>query len=486
MPEENATLPGEQTVPPTSPSILPEVDETVKISIQPETIADTEVEAYLDVAVEALKTGDFEHIKTRGLDILQSTDLWIDLGLIALSLLASAFLFRQLERGKLPTFRSLLDRIPSRKELLPRRILLVLTTWLLVLIAGIASLSCPLLRTYSLILTCFFFINLPSKFINWKSWMSVISTTLFGIIALHILGLLDDVTDFLKALSFSFGSVTINALDLLEGIVVFSVLFWLAGFTSTLITKRLCQTQDLAPNVRVLLSKAIRIGLFVLTFLITMSVMGIKLTTLAVFGGALGLGLGFGLQKVVSNLVSGIILLLDKSIKPGDVIEIEQTYGWINSLNLRYVSVVTRDNKEHLIPNEDLITHPVINWSFSSKLVRIRAPFGISYDSDLRLAMELATECATGTPRVVDSPAPRCNLIEFGDSSVNFELRFWIEDPHNGVGVVRSNVLLKVWDAFHENGIHFPFPQRDVNLRIADKEALVAALKAVNDKEETR
>lgn len=437
-------------------------------------IPDTEVEAYVETAVQAVRSGDLEHLRGWATSLVTSADFWIDIGLIAGSILISLLLFAQLERGKMPSFKRLVERIPSRKKLRPRRIILVITTWIVVLSASVAGFSCPLLRTYSLILTWFFFINLPSKFFNWKSWMSVISTALFAIITLHILGFLDNVTNFLDRLSLDLGTLNITALQILQGVVVFSVLFWFGGVASSVISNRLCKVSDLAPNVRVLMTKTFRIGFFILTVLITMSVMGIKITTLAVFGGALGLGLGFGLQKVVSNLVSGIILLLDKSIKPGDVIEIGQTYGWINSLNLRYASVVTRDNKEHLIPNEDLITNPVINWSFSSKLVRIRAPFGISYSSDLRKAMELATDCAKQAPRVVASPAPRCNLMEFGDSSVNFELRFWIEDPHNGIGQVRSEVLLAIWDAFHENGISFPFPQRDVNLRIEDKETLSA------------
>jgi small-conductance mechanosensitive channel len=447
-------------------------------------IPDTEVEAYVDRAVESVRSGDLEGLQKWAMKMVTSNEFWVDIGLIALTLLISFFLFHQLENGKMPSFKRLIDRIPSRRKLLPRRIILVVTTWIVVLSASITNLSCPLLRTYSLILTCFFFINLPSKFITWKSWMSIVSTALFAIVALHILGFLDHVTNFLERLALDLGTMRITALDVLQGIVVFSVLFWLAGFASSLISNRLCKVSDLSPNVRVLLTKAIRIGLFVVTILFTMSVMGIKVTTLAVFGGALGLGLGFGLQKVVSNLVSGIILLADKSIKPGDVIEIGQTYGWINSLNLRYVSVVTRDNKEHLIPNEDLITNPVINWSFSSKLVRIRAPFGISYSSDLRKAIELATECAKDAPRVVASPAPRCNLMGFGDSSVDFELRFWIDDPHNGVGLVRSQVLLSLWDAFHENGIAFPFPQRDVNLRIEDAEALSALARGQNPNED--
>jgi len=196
-----------------------------------------------------------------------------------------------------------------------------------------------------------------------------------------------------------------------------------------------------------------------------MSTIGLDLSSFALLGGARGVGIGFGLQKVVSNLVSGLILLLDRSIKPGDVIEIDNTYGWINSLRARYASIITRDGKEHLIPNEDLITNRVVNWSFSDKNIRVRVPLGISYDSDPRKAMELCVEAARSSGRVLNDPEPRCLLTEFGDNSVNLELRFWINDPSNGVGNARSEVLLSIWDKFKEAGISIPFPQRDLHLR---------------------
>ncbi len=445
----------------------PEVTSASEVDLP---VPDTETEAILDIASAAWKSQDFSQLKTAVVNLLSSYEFWIDIGLIFLTVIIARIIFGMFNAGRIPTIQKLFNRIPSKQKLRPFRVSLVIVTWLTLLVANVSGLSCPFLRTYSLILTWFFFINLPSKFIHWKSWMSMVSTILFVAVVLHVLGLLDDTVIFLDKHSLDLGSASISALDVIKGMGVFLILFWIAGVVSKIISNRISNVQDLEPNVKVLFTKGIRIGLFILSVLIAMGVMGLKITTLTVFGGALGLGLGFGLQKVISNLVSGIILLLDRSIKPGDVIEIEQTYGWINSLNLRYASVITRDNKEHLIPNEDLITLPVINWSYSSKLVRIRAPFGISYDSDVRLAMKLAEECANGTDRVVSSPVPRCNLMGFGDSSVDFELRFWIEDPHNGIGAVRSNVLLKVWDAFHEHGIQFPFPQRDVNLRILDKE----------------
>ena len=190
---------------------------------------------------------------------------------------------------------------------------------------------------------------------------------------------------------------------------------------------------------------------------------GVDLTGLAVLSGAIGVGLGFGLQKVVSNLVSGVIILLDKSIKPGDVISLGETFGWIRELRARFVSVVTRDGREFLIPNEDFITTQVVNWSFSDRFVRLDVDFGVSYDSDPHEVTRLAIEAASSVDRVVsDRKKPVCWMTEFGDSSINFKLRFWIIDPQDGLTNVRGKVLLALWDTFNEHGIKIPYPHREV------------------------
>jgi small-conductance mechanosensitive channel len=175
-------------------------------------------------------------------------------------------------------------------------------------------------------------------------------------------------------------------------------------------------------------------------------------------------GIGFGLQKVVSNLISGFILLSDGSVKPGDVVQIGEVYGWISSLKTRYVSVVTRDGIEYLIPNEDLITQQVINWSYSNSRVRLKVPFGVSYKSDPHQVQALVLSAMHALPRVLKTPPPVCLLQGFGDSSVDMELRVWINDPKNGVANLKSEVLFAVWDTLKENGIEIPFPQRDVHI----------------------
>ena len=213
-----------------------------------------------------------------------------------------------------------------------------------------------------------------------------------------------------------------------------------------------------------LTEKLARLVLIGLAIIIGLQSIGFDLTSITVLSGAIGLGLGFGLQKVVSNLVSGVILLLDKSIKPGDVISLGDTFGWISSLGARYVSVVTRDGKEYLIPNEDLITREVVNWSHSDEYVRLDINFGTSYGDDPHLVRRIAIDAAQSVDRVLKFRAPVCHIVGFGDSSVDYILRFWIQDPSDGLTNVRGAVFLALWDAFAAEGISIPFPQREVRI----------------------
>ncbi len=231
-----------------------------------------------------------------------------------------------------------------------------------------------------------------------------------------------------------------------------------AGFAE----RQIAKNPDLTPSLRVLIGKIVRIVLLVLAGGIALNLLGINLTALAFFGGALGLGIGFGLQKVVSNFVSGIIILLDRSIKPGDTIAIGETFGWVRSLQARFVSVITRDGREYLIPNEDFVTQRVENWSFTDTLVRIDVTFGVSYDSDPHVVRKLAVEATREIDRVLPQPQTVCHLTAFGESSLDFILRFWIADPQNGVTNIRGAALLACWDAFKAAGIAIPFPHRHI------------------------
>lgn len=340
--------------------------------------------------------------------------------------------------------------------------------WALVSVAWMvaASFSTPIImiRMASTLISVWIAIRLVTLMIESETISRFIRVVVWSMAILNIFGLLGPFVAFLSVTTFTFGATTISALAIITGVTSMIVLIWASLLVSSIIETKLRESPTVTPSARVLLSKLIRIVLVVLAFLFAMSSMGIDLTALAVFGGAIGVGLGFGLQKVVSNFISGVILLLDKSIKPGDVIEISGTYGRINKLAARYTSVISRDGREHLVPNEDIITQPVINWTFSDKKVRQHLPVNVSYNSDLEKAMALMMEAATESPRVIKSPESRVLIKGFGDNGIDLELRMWIRDSENGVSNIASEVYLAIWNKFNAGGIEFPYPQRDIHI----------------------
>ncbi|MEP3347027.1 MAG: mechanosensitive ion channel domain-containing protein [Litoreibacter sp.] len=291
-------------------------------------------------------------------------------------------------------------------------------------------------------------------------------------VTLHVLGLTGDAARILDSAALEAGEFRISMLLIVQAVVILGVLIALARFFTSTTSRRIQSNEDISPSMRVLIVKVLQIGVYGTAFYIGVKAIGIDLTGLAVLSGAIGVGLGFGLQKVVSNLVSGVIILLDKSIKPGDVISLGQTFGWINTLGARYASVVTRDGKEYLIPNEDLITNQVVNWSHSDDFVRLDIFFGTAYGDDPHAVRKLAIGAAKGVDRVLAFKPPVCHIVGFGDSSVDYILRFWIRDPTQGLTNIRGNVYLALWDAFQENNISIPFPQREVKMLDGDQPSL--------------
>ena len=291
------------------------------------------------------------------------------------------------------------------------------------------------------------------------------ATVVWVFVSLHILGLLSPFTGFLESLSYSVGGTTFTAFGALKGLLLAVIFLQGAVALSRFFAGRIAGMSEVSPSVQVLLTKSVKAALFTVAILLALSSVGIDLTSLAIFSSALGVGIGFGLQTIISNYVSGIILLVDKSIKPGDTIEVGGVYGVVRGVFSRYVSVLTRDGKEILVPNEQFVTNEVINWTFSDTNIRLRIPVGVSYGSDVEKALRLMEESVKGVGRILGSPKPVALLIEFGDSSVNLELRAWIGDTDAGVTNVKSEVLLKIWNLFDEHGVEFPFPQRDVLLK---------------------
>lgn len=324
-----------------------------------------------------------------------------------------------------------------------------------------------LLEILTSLLVAWVVVRLVSRAIRNPMLSRITAVIAYGMAVLSIWDLLGPTIEILNGPRFTLtlGEFSLSVYQVLATALLLAVLLSLAGFTSRVTERRLREADWLTPAGRVLLNKSLRIALFVFAILITIGSVGIDLTALAVIGGAVGFGIGFGLQKVFSNLISGVILLTDKSIKPGDVITVENTYGWVNKLGARYVSIITRDGIEHLIPNETMITEPVSNWTHSDANTRLRIPIGVHYETDLELATRLGVEAAQSQSRVLNDPAPRCLVKGFGESAIDLEIRFWIQDADSGVSNIKSAVILEVWRLYREHGIRIPYPQRDLHIR---------------------
>lgn len=300
--------------------------------------------------------------------------------------------------------------------------------------------------------------------------------------ALYAFGILDEVMTWLSSIGPPFGDRIISPVFVVQAIATVALFMFAANWLAGKLKTRVDELPQVEPSLRILMGNAVQVGLFFGAALLAMAGLGIPLSGLAVLGGAIGVGLGFGMQQIVANFISGVILLTDRSIKPDDVIEVDETYGVVKSLGLRYASVITRDGKEHLIPNEMLITDKVVNWSYSNKEVRVKRRLRVEYETDLRQAVDLVQKGAMETDRVLARPAPKCLVMEFGDEAIEIEVRFWINDPENGVSNVSSAVMLNIWDKFKEVGIDIPLRHEDV-LITPGSTLKVEMVKSVTDKE---
>ncbi len=298
-----------------------------------------------------------------------------------------------------------------------------------------------------------------------KAWENIISTLIWVAVALYLLDWLPAVTKAMDSVAFKLGATRVSVLSVFNFIVLSAVLFTLAMWLSNYVERRISASKHLNASLQVGVAKFLKFFLITLAILVALDAVGINLTALTVFGGALGVGLGFGLQRITSNFISGFILLFDRSIKPGDVISIGDKFGWVQELRARYIVVMDRDGVETLIPNENLVTTDVINWSYSNPNVRLKIPVSISYGDDPEQALKLLGDAAEQNSRVLKDPPPVGRLMEFGDNGIQLELRIWISDPQNGISNVRSDLNLAIWRLFKQSGITIPFPQRDVYVK---------------------
>ena len=307
-------------------------------------------------------------------------------------------------------------------------------------------------------------IRLITSVIRNEFIVRLVSLSAWLVAALSILGQLDPTIEALDSVSVVLGGLRLTPLLLIKLGVLLVVALWLTNIASNFVESRITRSGDLTPSIQVLLVKMIRLALMIFAVAVVMSAVGINLSALAIFSGAAGVGIGFGLQKIVANFISGIILLADKSVKPGDLVTIGDSSGRISAMKTRYISVAAGDGREFLIPNEDLVTQKVVNWTYTDKNTLEKVSFGTNYDADPRLVCKLAIEIAAAAPRAIKSKPPNCILTEFAEVGMKFSLTFWIGDP-DGMDNVKSDVMLSLWEAFKREGIRVPYPVREIRIR---------------------
>ncbi|PPQ27348.1 hypothetical protein CCS01_27770 [Rhodopila globiformis] len=364
-----------------------------------------------------------------------------------------------------------LDSLLHRPWLIQRVVPLITPTawviglWIAVTVAARTGWPDTVARIAMNLLIAWLVIRLAADIVPNAVLARMIAVLAWIVAALNILHLLGPTLALLDGTAIVVGGLRVSLLTIVKGVVSLTTLLWVATVASKLFERRITHVAEITPRARVLLGKLLKATLITLAVVLSLTSIGVDLSSFALFTGALGVGIGLGLQRTVSNLFSGIVLLLDRSIKPGDVIEVGGTYGWVASLGARYVAVETRDGTEYLIPNEDIITHQVINWSHNNDRVRLKVPMRVPHDSDLDQVIALALEAAAAPPRILASPAPAVLIMAFGESAIELELRFWITDAQNGVHNVKSQVLYEIWRLFQQQGIRIPYPKRDLYVR---------------------
>jgi len=330
---------------------------------------------------------------------------------------------------------------------------------------NLLKLALPLLGSLALVRAVVFVLRQAFPNALWlAAWARIISTVVWVCMALYITDLAPYVIEALEQVDFAIGKQEINLWMILHGIVTIFFTVVLALWVAGLIEARLLKVETLDSSLRIVGVRVAKALLTVIAIVASLSLVGIDMTALSVFTGALGVGLGFGLQKIASNYVSGFIILLDRSIRIGNIVQVGSEGGQVTQITTRYTVLKHASGTEYIVPNETLIGSVVQNQTFSDSRLRLTTSVGVAYDCDVELAMRLMIEAAAVQPRVLAEPAPGVFLTQFADSSINLELGFWIVDPESGKGNVVSEVNLAIWKAFRAHGIEIPFPQRDVRI----------------------
>jgi len=412
----------------------------------------------------------FGHLLTELWNDFQQPDLLWQVGALLLCL-AAAVLVDRLVRSR-ETGEGRAWEVGHRGL---RRLAFPATALVLVLVAraivgqgyhvNLLNLAVPLLLSLAVIRTVFFVLRFafsPSGTL--VGFEKVFALLAWSVVALHILGVLPELIDALESVAFTVGKQKLNLWLMLQGLATVLITLLVALWLGGMIEGRLKAAESLDANLRVVFSRLAKAALIVVAVMIGLPMVGIDLTTLSVFGGALGVGLGFGLQKIASNYVSGFIILLDRSIRIGNIITVGQERGQVTQITTRYTVVRANTGIEAIIPNETLVGSTVLNETYTDPKVRIGLPVQVAYGTDLERAMAVLVEAARSHARVLAEPPPRAFVLAFADSGINMELGLWISDPEAGTGDVRSEINLAIWRAFQAHGIEIPFPQREVRM----------------------
>ena len=291
-----------------------------------------------------------------------------------------------------------------------------------------------------------------------KTLESIIGWSVWGVLALHLTGVLPQIIQGLADMRFNIGKNPVNLLLVLQALLTVIVTIFIALWLSRVLENKLMRAEQVNVNLRVVLGKLIRIALLFIATLVALSTVGLDITLLSVFGGALGVGLGFGLQRITSNYVSGFIILLDKSMQIGDVVSVDKHYGVVHDMRSRYMVLAKQDDTHVIIPNESLITMAVVNHSFISRNEHVQLQFTIAFDSDIDHVIRLAKDIASKQSRVLATPAPEVHINSFGEHGVELILTAWVADAEKGVGGLRSAIYLEIWKAFKQHQIAFVKP----------------------------
>lgn len=441
---------------------------------------------------------DFSQAATQALGSFSFVDHMVDLSLIGgsfvfaliLSKLYRGIATKKLEALEIKT--GFMARLIGLKKRLSYPIALVCLFFLSSVSIWTVGYESYLVDLLTKLALAFLGIRFLTEFIESQLFSRIVAWVIWGLVALKLTNLWEPTQQSLDQFSFNIGDSTTSVWLIIQGISILLILIWASGQIIRIFDYWVERVNEFSPSHRVLAQKFFRVVIVVSVLVFGLSSIGIKMQTLAIFSGAIGVGLGFGMQKVVSNFISGIILLLDKSIKPGDVIAVgsssggeKDIFGWVRALGARYASIITRDGKEHLIPNELLISDHVENWSHSNDKIRLKIPVTVSYESDVERALEILVDAANARPRVLNKDKTASRVLALGDHGVNLELRVWISDPVNGVVNIRSFILRDILKRFKEENIIIPYERQELIVHDISPEVLTKLAKLSSETAKT-